>query len=143
MRSVLILRGGDRPGDGKDHIIGFGYHSKSDRDPFGGYLLSWHWRYCLLAVRYCGKISFDDKKAQISIRWLGVVLCVPILITEKDLQWKVRVFGVPILRSDAHIKNAVLKSLLPQKHRNEKLRRQPKQFKKHRNPRNRRRKRSL
>ena len=36
MRSVLILRGGDRPGDGKDHIIGFGYHSKSDRDPFGG-----------------------------------------------------------------------------------------------------------
>ena len=52
------------------------------------------------AVRYCGKISFDDKKAQISIRWLGVVLRVPILITEKDLQWKVRVFGVPILRSD-------------------------------------------
>ena len=93
------------------------------------------------AVRYCGKISFDDKKAQISIRWLGVVLRVPILITEKDLQWKVRVFGVPILRSDgAH---AVLKSLLPQKHRSEKLRRQPKQFKKHRNPRNRRRKRSL
>ena len=36
MRSVLILRGGDRPGDGKDHMIGFGYHSKSDRDPFGG-----------------------------------------------------------------------------------------------------------
>ena len=31
------------------------------------------------AVRYCGKISFDDKKAQISIRWLGVVLRVPIL----------------------------------------------------------------
>jgi hypothetical protein len=30
------IRGGDRPGDGKDHIIGFGYHSKSDRDPFGG-----------------------------------------------------------------------------------------------------------
>ena len=91
------------------------------------------------AVRYCGKISFDDKKAQISIRWLGVVLRVPILITEKDLQWKVRVFGVPILRSDGAHK----KSLLPQKHRNEKLRRQPKQFKKHRNPRNRRRKRSL
>ena len=109
------------------------------------------------AVRYCGKISFDDKKAQISIRWLGVVLRVPILITEKDLQWKVRVFGVPILRSDgahkkrrskkssapAHIKNAVLKSLLPQKHRSEKLRRQPKQFKKHRDHRNRRRKRPL
>ena len=27
------------------------------------------------AVRYCGKISFDDKKAQISIRWLGVFSC--------------------------------------------------------------------
>ena len=63
------------------------------------------------AVRYCGKISFDDKKAQISIRWLGVVLCVPILITEKDLQWKVRVFGVPILRSDgAHKKRRSKKS---------------------------------
>ena len=95
------------------------------------------------AVRYCGKISFDDKKAQISIRWLGVVLCVPILITEKDLQWKVRVFGVPILRSDGAHKKRRSKSLLPKKHRNEKLRRQPKQFKKHRNPRNRRRKRSL
>ena len=32
------------------------------------------------AVRYCGKISFDDKKAQISIRWLGVVLRWPIYI---------------------------------------------------------------
>lgn len=63
------------------------------------------------AVRYCGKISFDDKKAQISIRWLGVVLCVPILITEKDLQWKVRVFGVPILRSDgSHKKRRSKKS---------------------------------
>ncbi|MEI3218171.1 MAG: DUF2953 domain-containing protein [Lachnospiraceae bacterium] len=63
------------------------------------------------AVRYCGKISFDDKKAQISIRWLGVVLRVPILITEKDLQWKVRVFGVPILRSDgAHKKRRSKKS---------------------------------
>lgn len=66
------------------------------------------------AVRYCGKISFDDKKAQISIRWLGVVLCVPILITEKDLQWKVRVFGVPILRSDgAHKKRRSKKSSAP------------------------------
>ena len=66
------------------------------------------------AVRYCGKISFDDKKAQISIRWLGVVLCVPILITEKDLQWKVRVFGVPILRSDgAHKKCRSKKSSAP------------------------------
>ena len=63
------------------------------------------------AVRYCGKISFDDKKAQISIRWLGVVLRVPILISEKDLQWKVRVFGVPILRSDgAHKKRRSKKS---------------------------------
>lgn len=63
------------------------------------------------AVRYCGKISFDDKKAQISIRWLGVVLRVPILISEKDLQWKVRVFGVPILRSDgAHKKSRSKKS---------------------------------
>lgn len=95
------------------------------------------------AVRYCGKISFDDKKAQISIRWLGVVLRVPILITEKDLQWKVRVFGVPILRSDGAHKKRRSKKSSPQKHRNEKLRRQPKQFKKHRNPRNRRRKRSL
>lgn len=67
-----------------------------------------------VAVRYCGKISFDDKKAQISIRWLGVVLCVPILITEKDLQWKVRVFGVPILRSDgAHKKRRSKKSSAP------------------------------
>ena len=66
------------------------------------------------AVRYCGKISFDDKKAQISIRWLGVVLRVPILITEKDLQWKVRVFGVPILRSDgAHKKRRSKKSYAP------------------------------
>lgn len=66
------------------------------------------------AVRYCGKISFDDKKAQISIRWLGVVLRVPILITEKDLQWKVRVFGVPILRSDgAHKKRRFKKSSAP------------------------------
>lgn len=66
------------------------------------------------AVRYCGKISFDDKKAQISIRWLGVVLCVPILITEKDLQWKARVFGVPILRSDgAHKKRRSKKSSAP------------------------------
>lgn len=66
------------------------------------------------AVRYCGKISFDDKKAQISIRWLGVVLRVPILITEKDLQWKVRVFGVPILRSDgAHKKCRSKKSSAP------------------------------
>ncbi|MFR8881733.1 MAG: DUF2953 domain-containing protein [Clostridium sp.] len=66
------------------------------------------------AVRYCGKISFDDKKAQISIRWLGVVLRVPILITEKDLQWKVRVFGVPILRSDgAHKKRRSKKSSAP------------------------------
>ena len=66
------------------------------------------------AVRYCGKISFDDKKAQISIRWLGVVLCVPILITEKDLQWKVRVFGVPILRSDvSHKKCRSKKSSAP------------------------------
>lgn len=63
------------------------------------------------AVRYCGKISFDDKKAQISIRWLGVVLRVPILISEKDLEWKVRVFGVPILRSDgAHKKRRSKKS---------------------------------
>ena len=63
------------------------------------------------AVRYCGKISFDDKKAQISIRWLGVVFRVPILISEKDLQWKVRVFGVPILRSDgAHKKRRSKKS---------------------------------
>lgn len=63
------------------------------------------------AVRYCGKISFDDKKAQISIRWLGVVLRVPILISEKNLQWKVRVFGVPILRSDgAHKKRRSKKS---------------------------------
>ena len=63
------------------------------------------------AVRYCGKISFDDKKAQISIRWLGVVLRVPILISEKDMQWKVRVFGVPILRSDgAHKKRRFKKS---------------------------------
>ena len=54
------------------------------------------------AVRYCGKISFDDKKAQISIRWLGVV------------QWKVRVFGVPILRSDgAHKKRRSKKSSAP------------------------------
>lgn len=66
------------------------------------------------AVRYCGKISFDDKKAQISIRWLGVVLRVPILITEKALQWKVRVFGVPILRSDgAHKKRRSKKSSAP------------------------------
>lgn len=66
------------------------------------------------AVRYCGKISFDDKKAQISIRWLGVVLRVPILITEKDLQWKVRVFGVPILRSDgAHKKRRSKKYSAP------------------------------
>ena len=66
------------------------------------------------AVRYCGKILFDDKKAQISIRWLGVVLRVPILITEKDLQWKVRVFGVPILRSDgAHKKRRSKKSSAP------------------------------
>ena len=66
------------------------------------------------AVRYCGKISFDDKKAQISIRWLGVVLRVPILITEKDLQWRVRVFGVPILRSDgAHKKRRSKKSSAP------------------------------
>ena len=66
------------------------------------------------AVRYCGKISFDDKKAQISIRWLGVVLRVPILITEKDLQWKVRAFGVPILRSDgAHKKRRSKKSSAP------------------------------
>lgn len=66
------------------------------------------------AVRYCGKISFDDKKAQISIRWLGVVLRVPILITEKDLQWKVRVFGVPILRSDgAHKKRRSKMSSAP------------------------------
>lgn len=66
------------------------------------------------AVRYCGKISFDDKKAQISIRWLGVVLRVPILTTEKDLQWKVRVFGVPILRSDgAHKKRRSKKSSAP------------------------------
>ena len=66
------------------------------------------------AVRYCGKISFDDKIAQISIRWLGVVLRVPILITEKDLQWKVRVFGVPILRSDgAHKKRRSKKSSAP------------------------------
>ena len=66
------------------------------------------------AVRYCGKISFDDKKAQISIRWLGVVLRVPILITEKDLQWKVRVFGVLILRSDgAHKKRRSKKSSAP------------------------------
>lgn len=66
------------------------------------------------AVRYCGKISFDDKKAQISIRWLGVVLRVPILITEKDLQCKVRVFGVPILRSDgAHKKRRSKKSSAP------------------------------
>ena len=66
------------------------------------------------AVRYCGKISFDDKKAQISIRWLGVVLRVPILISEKDLQWKVRVFGVPILRSDgAHKKRRSKKSSAP------------------------------
>ena len=66
------------------------------------------------AVRYCGKISFDDKKAQISNRWLGVVLRVPILITEKDLQWKVRVFGVPILRSDgAHKKRRSKKSSAP------------------------------
>lgn len=76
------------------------------------------------AVRYCGKISFDDKKAQISIRWLGVVLCVPILITEKDLQWKVRVFGVPILRSDgAHKKRRSKKSSAPkaQKRKAEKV----------------------
>lgn len=75
------------------------------------------------AVRYCGKISFDDKKAQISIRWLGVVLRVPILITEKDLQWKVRVFGVPILRSDgAHKKRRSKKSSAPkaQKRKTEK-----------------------
>ena len=65
------------------------------------------------AVRYCGKISFDDKKAQISIRWLGVVLRVPILITEKDLQWKVRVFGVPILRSDGAHKKRSKKSSAP------------------------------
>ena len=66
------------------------------------------------AVRYCGKISFDDKKAQISIRWLGVVLRVPILITEKELQWKVRVFGVPILRSDGvHKKRRSKKSSAP------------------------------
>lgn len=66
------------------------------------------------AVRYCGKISFDDKKAQISIQWLGVVLRVPILITEKDLQWKVRVFGVPILRSDGvHKKRRSKKSSAP------------------------------
>ena len=66
------------------------------------------------AVRYCGKISIDDKKAQISNRWLGVVLRVPILITEKDLQWKVRVFGVPILRSDgAHKKRRSKKSSAP------------------------------
>ena len=66
------------------------------------------------AVRYCGKISFDDKKAQISIRWLGVVIRVPVLITEKDLQWKVRVFGVPILRSDgAHKKRRSKKSSAP------------------------------
>ena len=66
------------------------------------------------AVRYRGKISFDDKKAQISIRWLGVVLRVPVLITEKDLQWKVRVFGVPILRSDgAHKKRRSKKSSAP------------------------------
>ena len=66
------------------------------------------------AVRYCGKISFDDKKAQISIRWLGVVLRVPVLITEKNLQWKVRVFGVPILRSDgAHKKRRSKKSSAP------------------------------
>ena len=66
------------------------------------------------AVRYCGKISFDDKKAQISIRWLGVLLLVPNLITEKDLQWKVRVFGVPILRSDgAHKKRRSKKSSAP------------------------------
>lgn len=66
------------------------------------------------AVRYCGKISFDDKKVQISIRWLGVVLRVPVLITEKDLQWKVRVFGVPILRSDgAHKKRRSKKSSAP------------------------------
>lgn len=66
------------------------------------------------AVHYCGKISFDDKKAQISIRWLGVVLRVPILITEKNLQWKVRVFGVPILRSDgAHKKRRSKKSSAP------------------------------
>ena len=66
------------------------------------------------AVRYCGKISFDDKKAQISIRWLGVVLRVPVLITEKYLQWKVRVFGVPILRSDgAHKKRRSKKSSAP------------------------------
>ena len=57
------------------------------------------------AVRYRGKISFDDKRAQISIRWLGVVLRVPILLSEDDLQWKVRVFGIPILCSDgAHKK---------------------------------------
>lgn len=66
------------------------------------------------AVRYCGKISFDDKKAQISIRWLGVVLRVPVLITEKNLQWKVRVFGVPILCSDgAHKKRRSKKSSAP------------------------------
>lgn len=76
------------------------------------------------AVRYCGKISFDDKKAQISIQWLGVVLRVPILITEKDLQWKVRVFGVPILRSDgAHKKRRSKKSSAPkaQKRKAEKV----------------------
>ena len=75
-------------------------------------------------MRYCGKISFDDKKAQISIQWLGVVLRVPILITEKDLQWKVRVFGVPILRSDgAHKKRRSKKSSAPkaQKRKAEKV----------------------
>ena len=47
-------------------------------------------------------------------RWLGVVLRVPVLITEKDLQWKVRVFGVPILRSDgAHKKRRSKKSSAP------------------------------
>lgn len=57
MRSVLILRGGDRPGDGKDHIIGFGYHSKSDRDPFGGTCYRGIGD-IVCGVRYCGKISF-------------------------------------------------------------------------------------
>ncbi len=61
MRSVLILRGGDRPGDGKDHIIGFGYHSKSDRDPLA-VLVIVALAILFAAVRYCGKISFDDKK---------------------------------------------------------------------------------
>lgn len=38
-------------------------------------------------------------------------------------------FGVPILRSDGAHKKRRSKSLLPQKHRNEKLRRQPKRSK--------------